>query len=1060
MNKPHRIAFLTFVLLWIAAQGWAQERSSPGGGTEKSLLQRFDTNGDGEISDEERRGVREKMKQMQSRPGAMTPSGKTEAVGNRLVTELQYPSSDGRMIPCVLSMPRGDGPFPMLVTIHGGQGNRDLGYIRTMAAPGGLSPTINAFNEQPWAILAISYRAGNGALYGMEQDDVVAGIRFSKQLPKIDSNRVGVVGGSHGGHLALVAAEKMGKEFLCVAAGSPWMTDPLVYMLGDANQPPLSKVPAKAREDLVLNGRRLLNGLQKGRRMSDPQIKDFLTQHSIEANAEKIVIPTLFLTSRGDDQAPHVLIEPMIKKMQAAEKEVQVYTAEKSPHGFYWARTVSAARDLRGEKTPEEAEEELAARLAMIDFFTKQFARKDAQTEKSPAMTASSANARRPAQEQPGVDQPTDSAADQAAEKVADADEPIQEEEPAVEKSQPGRGAGAGAGRGAGMARGGQGAGRGGAMSGGLGGADFQTLAGDSGKVSREAFKKQLSGSAGFSSRPELADRLFDRLDADGDGTLNKTEFEAMSDLKSQFGRGGQSGQMGQPGRGASRPGRGSGNLPGSGVPGTGGLSQSNSPSGVDGANQISAKTAPLRIVTGELVGELAGDVRIFRGIPYAAAPVGERRWQAAGPVEPWQGVREATQFGALSLQGETFAPRSAQSEDCLFLNIWTPANATTDSKLPVLFWIHGGAFIQGSGGQPRYDGSELAKRGAIVISLNYRLGPLGLFAHPSLTAESKPNEPLGNYCLLDMIAALRWTRDNIGAFGGDPGNVTISGSSAGGTSCLFLMGIPEANGLFHKAIIHSSGGIKNIQTLAEAEAAGVRLAEQLGLGARATSAELRRAAASQLAVNIGLIRELDLPVKPIIDGRLVKAVPAELFAQGQQAKVPVLIGAANGESGARQLSDDVATGGAFGFQRELADQMVRAGQQVWMFQLTYVPPQSRDTRFAAKHGESVAYAFGTIGQSLAAQYGFRNEQVAGNAARMRRGGGGAGAMAGAGREDDSQPVEDSEQGRAISAAMLEYWLAFMRDGQPSGKKLPAWPAYMSNAPKTMVFGNNGIGVK
>ena len=175
----------------------------------------------------------------------------------------------------------------------------------------------------------------------------------------------------------------------------------------------------------------------------------------------------------------------------------------------------------------------------------------------------------------------------------------------------------------------------------------------------------------------------------------------------------------------------------------------------------------------------------------------------------------------------------AAQSEDCLFLNIWTPANATADSKLPVLFWIHGGAFIQGSGAQPRYDGTELAKRGAVVISINYRLGSLGLFAHPALTAESTPDEPLGNYCLLDMIAALRWTRDNIAAFGGDPGNVTISGSSAGGTSCLFLMGIPQANGLFHKAIIHSSGGIHNIQSLSEAEAAGVRLAERLGLGTR-----------------------------------------------------------------------------------------------------------------------------------------------------------------------------------------------------------------------------------
>jgi dipeptidyl aminopeptidase/acylaminoacyl peptidase len=222
-----------------------------------------------------------------------------------------------------------------------------------MAAPNGLSPTIAAFNDQPWAILAISYRAGNGALFGMEQDDVMAGIRFAKTLPHVDASRVGVVGGSHGGHLALVAAEKMGREFLCVAARSPWMTDPVVYMLGDPDQPPMSLVRKEAREDLVQNGRRILNGMQRGRGMSRQQLEDFLREHSIEANAERIAIPTLFLTSRGDDQAPHVLIEPMIRKMQRAEQDVQVYTAERSPHGFYWARTVSAARDLRGEKTPQ-----------------------------------------------------------------------------------------------------------------------------------------------------------------------------------------------------------------------------------------------------------------------------------------------------------------------------------------------------------------------------------------------------------------------------------------------------------------------------------------------------------------------------------------------------------------------------------------------------------------------------------------------------------------------------------------------------------------------------------
>ncbi len=352
-----------------------------------SLLKRFDKDGDAKIDEEERRAVREKLRQMQTKPGAMTPSGKTEIIGNRAVTEMEYPSSDGRKIPCVLSMPKGDGPFPVLVTIHGGQGNRDFGYLRTMAVPNQLSPTVAAFNEQPWAILAISYRAGNGALFGMEQDDVVAGIRFAKTLPKIDPARVGVVGGSHGGHLALVAAEKMGQEFLCVAVGSPWMTDPVVYMTGEPNQPPLSLVPAKARDDLFKNGRHLFQGLKLGRGMSEQQAKEFIARDSIEANADKIVVPSLFITSRGDDQAPHALIEPIIQRMKAAKKEVMVYTAEQSPHGFYWARTVSAARALRGEKSKEEENEEKIARETIIAFFTKQFARTDANAGKSAPAT-------------------------------------------------------------------------------------------------------------------------------------------------------------------------------------------------------------------------------------------------------------------------------------------------------------------------------------------------------------------------------------------------------------------------------------------------------------------------------------------------------------------------------------------------------------------------------------------------------------------------------------------------------------------------------------------------
>jgi para-nitrobenzyl esterase len=254
---------------------------------------------------------------------------------------------------------------------------------------------------------------------------------------------------------------------------------------------------------------------------------------------------------------------------------------------------------------------------------------------------------------------------------------------------------------------------------------------------------------------------------------------------------------------------------------------------------------------------------------------------------------------------------------------------------------------------------------------------------------------------------------------------------------------------------------MRNIKTLAEAEQAGAALAEQLGAGVRATAADLRRLDADDIAVSTQQIQQLGLPVKPVIDGRLVTHTPEQVFAQGKQARIPVLIGGANGESGARQFGDEVATGGAFGFQRQLADAMTRDGQKVYMFQMTFVPPQARATRSAALHGEPVAYAFGTIGMSVAAQHGFRSEGAATRAAGRRRGGGaGAAAAAVGGREDDSAPVEESTEGRRISEAMMDYFVAFMRTGKPEANDLAEWPAYSASAPKTMVFGNFGIGAK
>jgi polyhydroxybutyrate depolymerase len=358
----------------------AQEKSDPPPKPDKAkndaLRKKFDKNGDGKIDDDERKAIGEFLKKRGTAPGATTPSGKTETVGDRLITELEYPSKDGKKIPAVLSMPQGDGPFPCVVTIHGGSGGRDLAFIRTLAAPNELTPTVTALNEQPWAVLSISYRAGNGALFGAEQDDVVAGIRHAKTLPRIDPERIAVFGGSHGGHLALRAAELMGKEFRCVVAGSPWMTNPFVPMRGKADEPPLSKLPEAVRTAIMDQGRKLYTGITKGRGMSEKEAQEFLTAQSIEANAEKIVIPSLFLTSLGDEAVPHLLVQPTIDKLKSAGRDVTVYTAMKSPHGFYWGREGGGARIGRGGKTKDELSEEAKAREMVIGFLKAQFGQK------------------------------------------------------------------------------------------------------------------------------------------------------------------------------------------------------------------------------------------------------------------------------------------------------------------------------------------------------------------------------------------------------------------------------------------------------------------------------------------------------------------------------------------------------------------------------------------------------------------------------------------------------------------------------------------------------------
>src|SRR6202795_4831500 len=284
------------------------------------------------------------------------------------------------------------------------------------------------------------------------------------------------------------------------------------------------------------------------------------------------------------------------------------------------------------------------------------------------------------------------------------------------------------------------------------------------------------------------------------------------------------------------------------------------------------------------------GKVVIFKGVPFAAPPVGELRWKEPQPVASWKGVRKATEFGARCMQARIFEDMvfrdSGPSEDCLYLNVWTP-KTKADAKLPVMVWIYGGGFQAGSSSEPRQDGEYLAHKGVVIVSMNYRLGIFGFLSHPGLTAES-PHHASGNYGLLDQAAALKWVHENIAAFGGDPNNVTIFGESAGSFAVSALMASPLSKELIHGAIGESGAFFAKsfrAKPLAESERRDVAFAESLGLK---SLGQLRGVSAQKL-LEASRGENDNLRFRPNIDGYFMPATAYAIYAKGEQAHIPLM---------------------------------------------------------------------------------------------------------------------------------------------------------------------------
>ncbi len=490
------------------------------------------------------------------------------------------------------------------------------------------------------------------------------------------------------------------------------------------------------------------------------------------------------------------------------------------------------------------------------------------------------------------------------------------------------------------------------------------------------------------------------------------------------------------------------------------------------GGEQVEPLTTTVSTELGAVEGQaLESGVLKFAGIPFAAPPVGELRWRPPQPAAAWEGSRDATEFSAscwqpLSPPGSFYDTGEIErGEDCLYLNVWTGAEHA-EAALPVMVWIHGGGLQTGSGSTLLYDGESLANRGVVLVTINYRLGPMGFLAHAELSAEDE-NGASGNYGILDQVAALRWVQANIAAFGGDPGRVTIFGESAGSWSVNYLTATPLAAGLFHRAIGHSGGIFWPMPRLADAESQGVQVAERLGAGdlaaMRSASVEevYEAAGASELPTFVG-----------ISDGHVFPKDVHDIFAAGEQNDVDTIVGFNSDEGtalfaapgGITVAAYREALAGTYGEHADAmfavypaenddqarvaayqntADQFFAWQMRTWarlqshtgeqpirMYYFSRVPPWDEAETYGSYHAAEIVYAFDNLHKS------------------------------GELRGDEIGPFNHAwdDTDRALADTMASYWVNFAATGDPNGDGLPDWPVYDPDADGVLELGDK-IGV-